>query len=328
MTPEKFRDALVEVLLVPDPTERLVKLSKTSFVDDIFPEFNQLKMENDTDSRHKDVFVHTLQVVKNTRPTLRLRLAALFHDIAKPATYKVIDGVFDPNGPVTFHYHEVMGADMTREIMRRLKFDTKITDEVVKLVRLHLRVHSAEAWTDKAVRRYMRDAGDLLEDLNHLQRCDVTTRNTGKARRLSRKMDKLEQRIAEIKVRDAEVKPKPALNGREVMEILDLRPGPEVGHILKRLLDNGPMTKDEARSFVLKEYRWLQHLYAELNGYFWIPCPLCGKYFGGHEWKDRKGHKSDIPVGPRSGTIHHGTAICPDCTLAGLGDEAWLTRYQ
>ncbi|MFN8016359.1 MAG: HD domain-containing protein, partial [Acidimicrobiia bacterium] len=194
---------------------------------------------------HKDVLVHTIAVIANTKPQLRVRLAALMHDIAKPATRSIGE-----HG-VSFHHHEVVGAKMTRKRMKALNFSKELIDDVSKLVFLHLRIHTyAMGWTDSAVRRYVRDAGDLLEDLNHLQRCDCTTRNPKRAKALQDRMDSLEARIKELSEKEELQKIKPHLNGDQVMKYLDLKPGREVGKILDFLLEhrleNGPISEDDA----------------------------------------------------------------------------------
>jgi poly(A) polymerase len=206
-----------------------------------------MRLEQDPIHTHKDVLAHTIAVVANTRPELRVRLAALFHDIGKPKTRSFA------GGGVSFHHHEVVGARMTEERMRALKFPNDVIDDVVKLVYLHLRIHTyAMGWTDKAVRRYVRDAGPLLEDLNHLQRCDCTTRNKKKAAALGRRIDELERRIDELRAQEELDSIRPPLDGRQVMELLGVEPGRVVGEALDFLLelrlDEGPMSEDEAHA--------------------------------------------------------------------------------
>jgi poly(A) polymerase len=204
-----------------------------------------MRLEQDPIHTHKDVLAHTIAVVRNTRPELVVRLAALFHDVGKPKTRSFA------NGGVSFHHHEVVGARMTEERMRALKYPNDVVDAVVKLVYLHLRIHTyAMGWTDKAVRRYVRDAGDLLDELNHLQRCDCTTRNQNRARALQRRMDDLELRIAELREQEELDAIRPPLDGRQVMEHLGVAPGRVVGDaldfLLEARLDEGPMSEDEA----------------------------------------------------------------------------------
>lgn len=247
---ERLRDELCKLLSVEDPTEGLDFLGRTGLSDVFFPELNQLRME-DEKGGYKDVYTHTFAVVRNTDASnLRLRLSALFHDIAKPDTFARGD-----KGKVSFHRHEVLGAGMTEDRMKALKFDNALTADVVKLVRLHLRAHTAEAWTDKTVRRYIKDAGPLLQDLNDLQRADVTTKSKAKAEKLSKRMDDLEERIAHIQFVEGVEPIKPPLDGKQVMEFLGLKPGPDVGKALAYLLDvrldYGPMTDEEARGALL-----------------------------------------------------------------------------
>ena len=241
---ERIRDELCKLLVVKDPTAGLWFLSKTKLSDEFFPELNQMKMEQDPIQKHKDVLAHSIAVVKNTDPELLVRLAALFHDIAKPATRKITE-----NG-VSFHHHEVVGAKMTRIRMKELKFSSDLIQKVSKLVFLHLRIHTFSfGWTDSAVRRYVRDAGELLDELNHLQRCDCTTRNPRRAAELQRRMDDLEDRIADLKKKEELDSIKPDIDGDEIMSILDLKPGKDVGMALKHLteirLDKGQLTKAE-----------------------------------------------------------------------------------
>ena len=212
---ERIRDELSKLLLVDDPSAGLWLLTATGLSDEFVPELNQMRLEQDPIHTHKDVLAHTIAVVKNTRPELRVRLAALFHDVGKPKTRSFADG------GVSFHHHEVVGARMTEERLRALKYPNDVVDAVTQLVYLHLRIHTyAMGWTDKAVRRYVRDAGDLLDDLNHLQRCDCTTRNQNRARALQRRMDELEARIAELREQEELDSIRPPLDGRQVMEFL------------------------------------------------------------------------------------------------------------
>ena len=204
-----------------------------------------MQLEQDPIHRHKDVLAHTIAVVGKTSPQLRLRLSALMHDVGKPRTRG-----FGPQG-VSFHHHEVVGARMTRERLTALRYSNELVEEVTKLVELHLRFHTYRmGWTDSAVRRYVRDAGDLLDDLNELTRCDCTTRDARKAAALARRMDELEARIAELQEQEELAKIRPALDGKQVMKFLDVPPGPIVGealtYLLELRLDEGPMTEDEA----------------------------------------------------------------------------------
>jgi poly(A) polymerase len=242
---ERIRDELCKLLVVDDPSAGFYFLSETGLSDEFLPELNAMKLEQDPVHQHKDVLKHTIAVVANTRPELRVRLAALFHDIAKPATREITE-----NG-VSFHHHEVVGAKMTRKRMRELAFSKEMIDEVSQLVFLHLRIHTyAMGWTDSAVRRYVRDAGDLLDDLNHLQRCDCTTRNKRRAQELHDRMDALEARIEELGKLEELKKIRPHLDGQQVMEHLNIKPGREVGKaldfLLEHRLEHGPVSEEEA----------------------------------------------------------------------------------
>jgi len=204
-----------------------------------------MRLEQDPIHTHKDVLAHTIAVVRNTRPELVVRLAALFHDVGKPKSRSIADG------GVSFNHHEVVGARMTEERLRALRYPNDIVDDVVKLVYLHLRIHTyAMGWTDKAVRRYVRDAGDLLDELNHLQRCDCTTRNPNRARALQRRMDDLERRIEELRAQEELDAIRPPLDGRQVMEHLGVAPGRVVGEaldfLLEARLDEGPISEEDA----------------------------------------------------------------------------------
>ena len=244
---ERIRDELSKLLLVEDPTDGLWFLVETGLADEFLPELNHMRLEQDPVHRHKDVLAHTIAVVRNTRPELLVRLAALFHDVGKPKTRSFDKGA----GGVSFHHHEVVGARMTEERLRALKYPNETVADVTQLVYLHLRIHTyAMGWTDKAVRRYVRDAGHLLDDLNHLQRCDCTTRNPKRAAALQRRMDELEARIAELREQEELDSIKPPLDGRQVMEFLGVEPGRVVGDaldfLLEARLDEGPIDEADA----------------------------------------------------------------------------------
>jgi poly(A) polymerase len=243
---ERIRDELNKLLVAPDPQTGLWLLARTRLADEFLPELNAMQLEQDPIHRHKDVLAHTIAVVANTRPELRVRLAALLHDIGKPKTRG-----YAPGG-VTFHHHEVVGARMARERLVALRYPNELIDEVVALVALHLRFHTYRmGWTDSAVRRYVRDAGPLLDDLNHLTRCDCTTRNQKKAAALSRRMDELEARIAELREQEELAQIRPPLDGRQVMEFLGVKPSPVVGQalafLLEERLEHGPISEADAR---------------------------------------------------------------------------------
>jgi poly(A) polymerase len=248
---ERIRDELDKLMVIERPSVGLWFIVRTGLAEDFLPELPGLALEQDPVHRHKDVLAHTLVVVdKTTRTDRLLRLAALFHDIGKPKTR-----AFGPGG-VSFHHHEVVGARMTSDRMSALRYSTDDTDVVTRLVELHLRFHTYPlGWTDKAVRRYVRDAGPLLDRLNELTRCDCTTRNPAKARALATRMDELEARIAELREREELDSIRPDLDGTEVMELLSVPPGRLVGQALAFLLelrlDEGPLGPEEAAKRLL-----------------------------------------------------------------------------
>jgi poly(A) polymerase len=242
---ERIRDELSKMLLADDPSEGLWLIVRTKLSDEFLPELNAMQLEQDPIHRHKDVLAHTIAVVAKTEARLVLRLAALLHDIGKPKTRG-----FGPGG-VTFHHHEVVGARMARERLVALRYPNDVVEAVTKLVELHLRFHTYRmGWTDSAVRRYVRDAGDLLEDLNALTRSDCTTRNAKKAAALARRMDELDARIAALAQQEELSRIKPPLDGRQIMEHLGVEPGPVVGearqHLLDLRLDEGPIDEADA----------------------------------------------------------------------------------
>jgi poly(A) polymerase len=244
---ERIRDELDKIVMVPVPSVALWFVVRTGLADEFLPELPALALEQDPIHRHKDVLAHTLAVVDKTSPDRLLRLAALFHDVGKPKTRAFADG------GVTFHHHEVVGARMTRHRMQALRYPNEEVEIVTELVNLHLRFHTYRlGWTDRAVRRYVRDAGPLLDQLNELTRCDCTTRNANKARALGRRMDELEARIDELRQQEELDAIRPDLDGAQVMEQLGIKPGPDVGLALKFLMnlrmDEGPLGEDEARA--------------------------------------------------------------------------------
>lgn len=214
-----------------DPSAGLWHLVDSGRAAAIVPELPALRLEQDPIHRHKDVLSHSIAVTAKTRAYLRLRLAALFHDIGKPAT-RAYDG-----DNVTFYHHEAVGAKMTRRRLRALGYGEEIVLPVTELVRISGRFKGyADGWTDSAVRRYARDAGPLLGDLNELVRCDCTTRNRAKAEHLSEQVDDLERRIAILAAEDRRNAERPAIDGTRVMELLGVPPGPLVGAAVRWLL--------------------------------------------------------------------------------------------
>jgi len=247
---ERIRDELSKLLVVPDPSAGLWFLVRAGLADEFLPELPGLALEQDPIHHHKDVLAHTIAVVAKTRPELVVRLAALLHDVGKPKTRS-----FGPEG-VSFHLHDVVGARMAEERLRALKYPKDTIDAVTQLVLLHLRFHTYKmGWTDKAIRRYVRDAGPLLDELNELVRCDCTTRNQAKARALSRRMDELEARIADLADREELASIRPPLDGHRVMELLGVPPGRVVGDalafLLEARLDEGPISEADAERRLL-----------------------------------------------------------------------------
>ncbi|MEZ5381477.1 MAG: CCA tRNA nucleotidyltransferase [Microthrixaceae bacterium] len=247
VSPERIRDELNKLIVVPDPSPGLWFLHDTGLAAQFLPELPAMRVEQDPIHRHKDVLAHTLAVVAKTEPELVVRLAALFHDVGKPDTRSFDDG------RVSFHHHEVVGARMTRRRMRALKYSNELVDDVAQLVYLHLRFHTYQmGWTDSAVRRFVRDAGPLLDRLIDLTRSDCTTRNKRKAELLSQRMDSLEERIAQLAEAEELAAMRPDLDGRAVIELLGIEPGPMVGralgHLLELRLDEGPLGRERAES--------------------------------------------------------------------------------
>ncbi|MHC5906159.1 CCA tRNA nucleotidyltransferase [Streptomyces sp. S6] len=257
---ERVRDELNKLILSEHPRKGLTLLVDTGLADRVLPELPALRLESDEHHRHKDVYEHTLIVLEQAMaleedgPDLVLRLSALLHDIGKPRTRR-----FEKDGRVSFHHHEVVGAKMTTKRMTALKYSNDQVKDVSRLVELHLRFHGygVGEWTDSAVRRYVRDAGPLLDRLHKLTRSDCTTRNKRKAASLSRTYDELEERIAELGKQEELDAIRPDLDGNQIMEILGITPGPAIGkaykHMLELRLENGPM-EHEAAVAALKEW--------------------------------------------------------------------------
>src|SRR5437763_14673154 len=242
---ERIRDELDKLLVTERPGRGPWFLVETGLADEFLSELPALGLEQDPIHRHKDVLAHTIAVIERTEPDRILRLAALFHDVGKPKTRS-----FGPEG-VSFHHHEVVGARMTEERMRALRYSADDIAAVRRLVELRLPFHGySDEWTDSAVRRYARDAGPLLARLNALTRADCTTRNKAKARMLAHRMHALESRIEELRAKEELDALRPDLDGRQVMEHLGVPPGPVVGEALRFLLElrieEGPLGEEEA----------------------------------------------------------------------------------
>lgn len=259
---ERVRDELVKLVNAREPRRGLRLLVDTGLADRVLPELPALRLERDEHHRHKDVYEHTLTVLDQAieledrlpggGPDFVTRFAALMHDIGKPRTRR-----FGPDGTVTFHHHDAVGAKLTTKRMRKLRFSTETIEAVSSLVALHLRFHGygGGEWTDSAVRRYVRDAGDQLARLHVLTRADCTTRNRRKAERLRRTYDHLEERIARLAEEEELAAMRPDLDGNQIMEVLGIPPGPAVGeayrHLLELRLEHGPLGVERARAELL-----------------------------------------------------------------------------
>ena len=257
---ERIRDEFIKTVMGQKPKLGITLLVETGLADIFLPEVPKLKLEIDEHHHHKDVYEHSLTVLEQAialeerlgGPNLTLRLAALLHDIGKPKTRQLIAG-----GGVSFHHHEVVGARMCKERLRTLRFDNHLINDVAKLVFLHLRFHGygSGEWSDSAVRRYVRDAGELLTHLHLLTRADCTTRNKKKADLLAKTYDELEDRIAVLMQQEELNKIRPDLTGEQIMQILNLKPSPAVGKaydfLLELRLENGPMGEEKAKQELL-----------------------------------------------------------------------------
>jgi poly(A) polymerase len=243
---ERIRDELDKLLTGARAARGLELVVDTGLADTFLPELPALRLEQDPVHKHKDVLHHTYAVVENCdRRDLVLRLAALLHDVGKPKTRSIT-----PEG-VQFHHHEVVGARLAEDILRRLRYPNDVVSDVRRLVELHLRFHGyGEGWTDSAVRRYVRDAGPLLDRLNQLTRADVTTGNRFKAKQFRALMDDLEERIARLAEEENLQAMRPPLDGRQIMEHLGIEPGPTVGRarefLMEERLERGPISEEEA----------------------------------------------------------------------------------
>ena len=259
---ERITSELTKLMLTPDPALGIDLLVQTGVADEVLPEVSRLRMEADEHHRHKDVYQHSLTVLRQAialEPQygldgdLTVRLAALLHDIGKPKTRTLL-----PDGRVAFHLHEVMGAKMTTRRLTALRFPNDVVRDVSRLVELHLRFHGygEGEWTDSAVRRYVRDAGPLLTRLHVLTRADCTTRNRAKAARLARAYDGLEQRIAELSEQEELARLRPELDGNEIMRVLGVPPGPVVGRardfLLELRITEGELGRERATQELLR----------------------------------------------------------------------------
>jgi poly(A) polymerase len=260
---ERITSELIKLMLTPDPALGIDVLVQTEAADEVLPEVSRLRMEADEHHRHKDVYQHSLTVLRQAielEPRygldgdLTVRLAALLHDIGKPRTRSLL-----PDGRVAFHLHEVIGAKMTKRRLTALRFPNDVVRDVSRLVELHLRFHGygEGEWTDAAVRRYVRDAGPLLSRLHVLTRADCTTRNRAKAVRLARAYDELELRIAELSEQEELARIRPELDGNEIMRVLGVAPGPVVGRARDFLLELRIAQGELGRERVTQELlRW------------------------------------------------------------------------
>jgi poly(A) polymerase len=258
---ERIRDEFIKTVMSSDPRAGITTLVDTGLCEKFLPEIPKLRLEIDEHHHHKDVYEHTLTVVEQSialeerlgGPNLIARLAALMHDVGKPKTRALIDG-----GGVSFHHHEVVGARMTKERLKKLRFDHDVVEDVSQLVFLHLRFHGYGdgAWTDSAVRRYVRDAGDLLTHLHVLTRADCTTRNRKKAETLASHYDGLENRIAQLMEQEELLKIRPDLDGHAIMKLLGIPAGPKIGKaydfLLELRLEHGPLGEERAEAELRK----------------------------------------------------------------------------
>ena len=258
---ERIRDEFTKIILSPSPRIGITLLVETGLANYFLPEVPKLKLEIDEHHHHKDVYEHSLTVLEKAigleqrlgGPNLTLRLAALLHDIGKPKTKQLI-----PGGGVSFHHHEVVGARMCKERLKELRFDNQLVNDVSKLTFLHLRFHGygLGEWTDSAVRRYVRDAGELLTHLHLLTRADCTTRNKQKADGLAKIYDQLEERIEVLMAQEELNKIRPDLTGDQIMQILGIKPSPMVGKaydfLLELRLEHGPQGEEKATAELLK----------------------------------------------------------------------------
>ena len=253
---ERIRGELTKLLTGKNPSLGIKAFVESGLSQLIMPELDELKIEVDPNHHHKDVYEHTMVVVDRVSPTLISRMSALLHDIGKPKTKGI------ENGKVHFRHHEVVGAKMSKQIMKRLKYDKRTTSDVALLVENHLRPHTFKmGWTDSAVRRYIIDAGDLMSELNELVRADITTKNKEKYEEINKYLDEMEVRIKEVTEKEELSKLRPPISGDEIMEMFNLEPGPVVGKIMKALyeqrINDGEVSKEEATKLAEEVYKKL-----------------------------------------------------------------------
>jgi poly(A) polymerase len=255
ITRERVQTELSKLIMGTYPRRAIELMVDTGLAHDVLPEVPAMRLAIDEHMQHKDVYTHSLVVLEQAidreeaGPDLVLRLAALLHDIGKPDTRRK-----EPDGRVSFHHHEVVGAKMVRRRLRELRYPKSVVDDVAQLVFLHLRFHGygKGEWTDSAVRRYVTDAGPLLDRLHKLVRSDCTTRNRRRAAALQRSYDGLESRIAELRAQEELDAIRPDLDGNAIMQLLGIPPGPLVGkaykHLLALRMERGPLSHDEAEA--------------------------------------------------------------------------------
>ena len=265
---ERIRDEFIKLLMSDNPRIGITILVDTGLATLVLPEIPKLRLEIDEHHHHKDVYEHSITVLEQAishedrlgGPNLVIRLAALLHDIGKPKTRNLIEG-----GGVSFHHHEVVGARLSKTRLKALRFDNETIDAVETLIALHLRFHGYGdgEWTDSAVRRYVRDAGELLVHLHVLTRADCTTRNAKKAERLARTYDGLEARIAKLETEEELSKIRPDLDGAQVMQLLDLKPSADVGKALDFLMElrmeRGPLGEERATEELIQWWKARRH---------------------------------------------------------------------
>ena len=265
---ERIRDELTKMLMSTNPRLGITILVDTGLAELVLPEIPKLRLEVDEHHHHKDVYEHSITVLEQAisqevrlgGPNLVIRLAALLHDIGKPKTRNLIDG-----GGVSFHHHEVVGARLAKARLKALRFDNETINAVETLIALHLRFHGYGdgEWTDSAVRRYVRDADELLTHLHVLTRADCTTRNAKKADRLARTYDGLENRIAKLAEEEELSKIRPDLDGAQVMQLLELKPSADVGKALDFLMElrmeHGPLGEERATEELLQWWKARRH---------------------------------------------------------------------